>query len=449
MNTNTTSRSIIAREKRFIPAFAKLPYADVAFAKGEGVWLEDFEGKRYIDFLSSASSANLGHGNSRLAQVAYNQMSNLSNYTSAYFYTEPAGRLAEILAMLAPGSWSKKVAFGMTGSDAIDGMIKLVRAYTGRSKIISFVGAYHGSTLGAISLSAISPQMRRKIGPLLPEIYHFQYPSCYRCPFGNDRQHCDSECLKQLDAAFSSYLPPEEVAAVVIEPVAGDAGLVVPTVSFMKQLKKICEHHGILFVADEIQQAMGRTGKWFSIEHFDVIPDIVVMGKTLGAGLPMSAIIGRADIMDSMGSPAHLFTMGGNPTVAATAVEQINIIDEQNLLENAQEMGAYFVDRLKDMQGRYPFIGDVRGLGLSIGVDLVKGINDKTPNKEAAIKICSQCIQSGLVMIYVGGSTLRIQPPLIIDKAQADHGLDILDRIFEMYHHGEIGFDGLEDVQGW
>ena len=449
MENRCEMTALIERDKKYIPSFAKIPYADVVFKRGEGVWLEDYDGKKYLDFLSSASSSNLGHGNRRIAEAVFEQMSNIVNYTSVYFYTEPVSRLAKILSELAPGAWPKKVAFGMAGSDGIDGMIKMVRAYTGKSKIISFVGAYHGSTLGAISLSAISPNMSRKFGPLLPDIHHFQYPTCFRCPFGHEKNSCGRECLSQFETAFNSYLPPDEVAAIVIEPIAGDAGLIVPPVHFMKELKRYCEIHGILFVVDEIQQGIGRTGKWFGIEHFGIEPDVIVMGKSLGAGLPLSAIIARSEIMDSMGAPAHTFTMSGNATVVAAACEQIKIIEEQHLLENAQHVGEYIMGRLNGMKNQYSFIGDVRGLGLSIGVDLIHGRDDHSPNCEATMKICSQCIKSGLIQIYVGKSTLRIQPPIIITKEEAEEGLAILENVFEMYQNGEIGDDVLESMHGW
>lgn len=448
MENNHTSNVIIAKDTSFIPEFMRLPYAGLAFKKGDGVWLEDHDGNRYIDFMSSASSANLGHGNRRLAEAVFHQMSQLSNYT-VYFYTEPVSRLAQLLSTLAPGDFPKKVAFGLSGSDSIDGMIKLVRAYTGRSKIISFVGSYHGSTLGAISLSAISPQMRRKIGPLVPDIHHFQYPACYRCPFGNKNGQCSLECLEQLTSAFESYLPPDEVAAVVIEPIAGDAGLVVPPQEFMSGLKTLCEAQGILFVVDEIQQGLGRTGKWFSIEHFGIEPDILVLGKSLGGGLPMSAIIGRAEIMNSLCAPAHVFTMSGNAAVAAAALEQITIIQEQNLLQNVSDMGTLLRSKLSAMRSDYPFIGDIRGLGLSIGVDLIHSPTDRTPNRDAAIRISHQCIQSGLVQIYVGKSTLRIQPPFILNRKEMDMALVILEDAFRMYREGLIGDGGLDCVKGW
>jgi 4-aminobutyrate aminotransferase len=239
------------------------------------------------------------------------------------------------------------------------------------------------------------------------------------------------------------------VAAIVIEPIAGDAGLIVPPVRFMKGLKACCESHGILFVVDETQQALGRTGKWFSIEHFGVEPDVIIMGKSLGAGLPLSAIIGRAEIMDSMGSPAHLFTMSGNATLAAVAAEQIKIIQEQDLLENARKMGRYLKTRLNAMKSAYPFIGEVRGLGLSIGVDLVEGAGSHSPSHDAAVKICHQCIKTGLIQIYVGRSTLRIQPPIIITKPEADEALAILDKAFAMYRDGAIKDADLDGIKGW
>lgn len=443
------TEQIIERESEFIPEFSKIPYGKVVLKSGCGATLEDYDGKTYIDFLSSASSANLGHGNQRIANVVADQMKQLANYTSAYFYTEPVSRLAKELVKIAPGDKAKKVAFGMSGSDSIDGMIKLVRAYTGRPKIISFVGSYHGSTIGAISLSAISTDMKRKIGPLIPEIYHFQYPTCYQCPYGQQKGNCALECIDEIKRAFDSYLPADEVAAIVIEPIAGDAGLIVPPIEYMKTLKNLCEANGILFVVDEIQQALGRTGKWFSIEHFDIVPDVIVMGKSLGAGLPLSAIIASTEIMGSLNSPAHLFTMSGNATTCAAAYEQLNIIREKGLLNKAEVMGEYIKKRLTQMQRRHSVIGQIRGIGLSIGVELVQSENDNKPNNDAAVKICHKSIELGLLQIYVGKSTLRIQPPLIITKEEVDKGLDILAHVFDLYERNAIDDACYENVSGW
>ena len=294
--------------------------------------------KEYIDFLASASSANLGHGNKEVADEVYNQMKNIAQYASAYFQMKEPMDLAEKLTSII-GRPNLQVSYSTTGSEAIDNAIKVARAYTGRSKIISFTESYHGSTYGSISISALSLNMRRKIGPLLPDVFHINYPDMLRGKYGKDEDKAIESYLDELRYAFDHYLPPEEVAAVFIEPIAGDMGLVVPPKKYVQELVKICKEHGILFVVDEIQQGFCRTGKWFSYEYFDVEPDLIVCGKSLGGGLPLGAVIGPKEIMDSLDAPAHLFTMSGNSTVCTASLKTIEILERENMNEQVIQKG--------------------------------------------------------------------------------------------------------------
>jgi len=328
-------------------------------------------------------------------------------------------------------------------------MIKLARGYTGRSKIISFNNSYHGSTYGSLSLSALSLNMRRKIGPLLPDIHHIPYPDCYRCIFDMNEKDCSLECIKQLEDALLHFIPPEEVAAIVMEPIAGDAGLIVPSEKYIKRLLEICKEYGILFVSDEVQQGFGRTGKWFAIEHFNIAPDIVVMGKSIASGMPLSAIVARDEIMQSLEAPAHLFTTAGNPVACQAAIATIEVIREEKLVENSQILGEYAKERLLDMKKKYSLIGDVRGLGLSIGVDLVTDRNTKEKAKNAAAKICYRCCEKGLILIFISGSVLRIQPPLVITKKELDKAIDLIDETIQEYLDGSIADSVLEVSRGW
>ena len=226
---------------------------------------------------------------------------------------------------------------------------KLSKAYTGRNKIISFNGAYHGSTFGALSISAISLNMRRKMGAMIPDVHHFNYPVCIKCPYGKCEESCNLECLKEIETAFSLYLPPEEVAAIFFEPIAGDAGIIVPPKKYVQALHELCKKHGILFVVDEIQQAWGRSGKFFAIENFDVEPDLIVMGKSSGGGLPMGIVMGKSEIMDSLDAPAHLFTMSGNSTVCAAALKMLEIFEREDLVEQSRVKGEYFKNKFLEI----------------------------------------------------------------------------------------------------
>lgn len=440
---------IVERDGKVYPEFARIPYYPLVVKKGNGAIIEDMDGNQFIDMLSSASSLNTGHSHPRIVQAIKNQLDNFISYTAAYTYSEPLVLLGEELCKITPGDFEKRVVYGLSGSDANDGMIKLARAYTGKKKIISFIGSYHGSTFGALSLSAISLNMRRKVGPLLSEIEHIRYPDCYRCAFKCKVDSCNLECLEDFKTALTTYLPADEIAAIVMEPIAGDSGLIVPPAKYMQAIYKLCKESNILFVSEEVQQGFGRTGKWFCIEHFKIIPDMIIMGKSMASGVPLSAIVARKEITDSLGTPAHLFTMSGNALSCVAALETINVIRDENLLEKSTNFGNYVKERFEEMKDKYQLIGDVRGLGLSIGVDLVVDRTSKIGNKEAAAKICYRCWEKGIILIFLASGVLRIQPPLIISKEELDKALNIIEEAIVEYINGEIPDEVLSIAKGW
>lgn len=445
---NPTNDAILEGEAKFIAPAQKIPYTPVAFERGKGALLYDYAGNEYIDMLSSASSANIGHGNLEIAEAVKSQMEKLAQYTLVYFPMKEPVDLASRLVALC-GRDDMEVAFSATGSASIDGAIKFARGFTGRPKIVSFTESYHGSTYGAISVSALSTNMRRKIGPLLPEIYHINYPSCIRCPYGKKECSCGLECLNELRFAFDHYLPPEEVAGVLMEPIAGDAGLIVPPVRYVKALHALCREHGILFISDEIQQGLGRTGRLFAMDHFGVESDMYVLGKSLGAGLPMGAIIGRGDVMRSLGAPAHLFSLSGCSAVCAGTLKMLEIMEREKLNEASAKKGAYLKEKLLSMKEKHEIVGDVRGMALSIGVDLVKNRDTMEKNHEAAAKISYRCMENGVLLTFVGQSTLRVQPPLVITYEQMDRFIEVLDDALCDLKDGKISDDILEQVKGW
>jgi 4-aminobutyrate aminotransferase len=447
--SKTTSKSIDKKEKQYIAKTQKIPYYPVAFKSGRGAMLYDFEGNEYVDFLASAGSANIGHGNKELSEAVKDQMDDLTQYTLAYFNSEPPIRLAEKLVEIAPGDNNKKVLYSATGSACIDAAIKLSRAFTGRTKIISLFESYHGSTYGAMSISALSTNMRRKMGPLLSDIYHFNYPTCGKCPYFKEEESCSLECVNEIEFAFDHYLPSEEVAAIFIEPIAGDAGIIVPPKKWVKAIRELCDKYGIVLVCDEIQQGMGRTGKWFGIENFDVEADLLVLGKSVGGGLPLGAVVGKTEILESLDAPAHVFTLSGNTTVCVAALKSIEILERENALQNSIEMGDYIKVGFEKLKEKYDIIGDIRGIGLSIGVDIVKGKGSKEKNPDATTKICYRCIQTGLVMIFLGQSTLRVQPPLVITGEQVDKAMRIIDSAIDDYLNDRISDEVYEVTQGW
>lgn len=442
------AQEIFERDDKYFAHAGRIPYYPLIIDHAHGATLTDISGKEYIDLLSSASSQNVGHTPEKVVKAIQEQTNKMIHYTPAYMYHEPLANLAEKICGLSPGNYRKRVIFGLTGSDACDGIIKFARAYTGRPHIISFTNAYHGSTFGSISLSAISLNMRRKIGPLLPDVHHIPYPDSYRGMYGSTKPNTVEEYLAPLNEMFEKYLPPEEVACIVVETLQGDGGLLEPVEGYFEALEKLCKKHGILIAVDDIQQGMGRTGKWSSIEHFNFEPDLVANGKSLAGGMPMSAIVGREEILESLSSPAHLFTMGANPVSCAAALATLEMLEEENLVEKSATKGKYAKDYMKKWEEKYDFVGNVRGLGLSIGIDIVKDKKTKERDNQAALKICNRCYERGLVIIAVAGNVLRFQPPLVITDEQLDYALKVLTETMQELEDGKLD-DYQVEGQGW
>lgn len=443
-----TNKSLIELDEKLIAKCTRAPYFPIVAEKAKGVFVESVDGEKYIDMISSACVMNTGYNHEHIVNSVKEQTDKLVHFANDYFYTEAQINLANELVKITPGSFDKKVIFGFSGSDAIDSAIKASRAYTGRSKIISFIGAYHGSTYGAISISAIDLNMKRKIGPLLPDVFHLPYPLTTDMEDGESDEEFSDRKFKEFKKNFDYYIPAEEVAAIFMEPIAGDLGLVLPPKKFMKQMKSFCEDNGILFVVDEIQQGFGRTGKWFSIEHFGIDPDLVVMGKAMGSGFPISAVVGRAEVIDSIEMPGQLFTLQGNPVCARAGLATIEVIKKENLLLNAEKIGEYIKSRFKKISEKSHIIKDIRGLGLTIGVELEDEEGMESPTNTAK-KICYRCFEKGLILIYLGGNTLRVQPPLVMNKEEAELAMNIIEEVFYEYENNLISDDILEKIQGW
>lgn len=363
-------------------------------------------------------------------------------------YHEPLVKLAKKLCEISPGQYEKRVLFGLSGSDANDGIIKLARAYTGRPYIISFVNAYHGSTYGSLSMSAISLNMRKYYGPMLPGFYHIPFPDNYRGMFGSNQPNTVSEYLAPLKEMFEKYVPAEEVACIMIETIQGDGGLLEPVDGYFEALQDLCKEHGILLAVDDIQQGLGRTGSWSSVSHYNIEPDLITFGKSLAGGLPMSAIVGRSEIMDYLEAPAHLFTTGANPVSCEAALATIAMIEDQNLLQASTDKGNYVRKRIDAWTEQFNTVGNVRGKGLSIGIDIVSDKINKTRASEAALKICNRCFDNGVVIIAVAGNVLRFQPPLVITYEQLDTALNVLEAAISDFESGKL--DNYDTVgQGW
>lgn len=441
----TKSMNIIELDAQTISPCSRSPYYPFVPSYGKGANLYDADGNCYIDFSAAAASLNTGTCHPRVVSAIKEQAEKLLCYTIGYMYENTSVKLAEKLIELAPGNFPKKVAYGLSGSDTIDGAIKFARKYTGRSEIITFKTAYHGCTYGALSSSAISLNMRSGIGPMLPGFHHFTYPQCSRCPWKESPDTCAMSCLEEIKEAFNLYLPANEVAAVIMEPIGGDIGMIVPPAKYVKALAELCKEHGILLVSDEVQQGMGRTGKWFCIENYDVTPDIITLSKSLASGMPLSAIIMRSDIADSLMDPAHCFTLAANAVCCSAALATISVIEDEKLIEKSITSGKLITDMLNDLKSTINILGETRGLGLSIGQEILCG-ND---NKNACAKICWRCWEKGLILTFLGGNVLRIQPPLVITEDEIERGINIIKESITDYQNGLISDKVLSFARGW
>lgn len=393
--------------------------------QAEGVYVEAEDGRRYIDLSAGLATCNVGHCPPEVVKAAKAQLERLIHAGCIFHYTSEED-LAQRLSSITPGPIDM-FFFSNSGAEAVEGAIKLARYSTGRQSIISFTGGFHGRTFGALSLTTSSARYRDRCHPLLPSVYHSPYPYCYRCPMGQKRETCSIECFGYLERILRQQISPKEVACVVIEPVLGEGGYVVPPAEFLKRLRALCDAEGILFVADEVQTGFGRTGRWFGCEHFGITPDIMTMAKGIASGFPLSAVGSTTGIMSKWPPGAHGTTFGGNPVSCAASVATIEKIDNEGLLDNAVRVGGLAVERLRAMKERHPFIGDVRGLGLMIGVEFVK--EDGAPDAGRLEGIMGRCLEAGLIMIDCGTekNVARIMPPLTITEQEMGRALDIIE----------------------
>jgi 4-aminobutyrate aminotransferase len=415
---------LIKRTQRLI-APSLVIHSDIVVKKAQGIYLEDVGGKRYLDFTSGLAVVNVGHNHPRVVGAVKRQAEDLM-HAGCMFYYEPLVEYPELLGQITPPGLAS-FFFSNSGAEAIEGALKLARYYTGRQGILAFTGAFHGRTLGALSLTASNTTYRNRYAPLLPLVYHAPYPYCYRCAANREPDTCSLECFEHVEIILKNLIAPEEVACAVIEPVLGEGGYVVPPARYLRRLRELCDREGILLILDEVQSGMGRTGKWFASEHFGISPDIMTMAKGIANGMPLSAVVSSEKIMAEWVPSAHGTTFGGNPVSLSAATATLKVIKEEELLENAASVGSFALERLNAIKDRYPAIGDVRGLGLMIGVEFVK--NAKEPDGAIVEKIIRNCLQRGLLLIECGGdkNVLRLIPPLIITRDEMARGLDILE----------------------
>jgi 4-aminobutyrate aminotransferase len=355
------------------------------------------------------------------------QASELIHMSGTDFYYPGLPALAKKLSEITPGKGPKRVYFGNSGTEAVEAAMKLARIYTGRDKFIAFFNCFHGRTMGALSLTASHPVQRRGFGPLIPGVTHVPYADCYRCAYNLKPEDCGSYCASVIEERlFATTVPAQEVAAIFVEPIQGEGGYIVPPREFLVELRRIADEYGILLVFDEVQSGMGRTGKMWAADHSGVVPDILCIGKGIASGLPLSAIVSRAEIMN-WPPGSHASTFGGNPVAIAAALVTIDLL-EQKYVGQAARIGDFLMQRLKQWPDRHPLVGDVRGKGLMIGIDLVKNRESKQFAVDARNELLRLCFEKGLLVLGCGASTVRLMPPLVIDREQATIALDILEQ---------------------
>lgn len=419
------AKEIIERDHAILsPSYTRC--YPLVIERGEGAIVQDVDGNRFLDFNAGIAVVATGHSHPQVVRAVQKQAAEFLHMSGTDFYYEGMVQLAEKLAALTPGNVPRRVYFGNSGAEAIEAAIKMARYHSGRDKFIAFFGGFHGRTMGALSLTGSKVVQRRGFHPPLP-VHHIPYAYCYRCPYGKEPSTCNVECVKVLeDQLFKSILPAEEVAGIVVEPVQGEGGYLVPPKKFHEELRRVADKYGILLIHDEVQSGMGRTGRMFASEHFDVTPDIVAIAKGIASGMPLSATVARAEVMN-WPPGAHASTFGGNPVSIAAALTTIELI-EDSLLSNAATMGAYMMERMRTWPQRFSCVGDVRGLGLMIGVELVRDQETKERAPELRDRLEFMAFERGLLTLGCGPNTLRLCPPLVITSEQVDYAIDTLEQ---------------------
>jgi 4-aminobutyrate aminotransferase len=424
------ARKVLERDQRFISQSYTRVYPLVV-KKALGVWVEDVDGNRFLDFNSGIAVCNTGHCHPRVVEAIRRQAEQLIHMSGSDFYYDAQSTLAAKLSEIAPGPKEKRVFFGNSGAEAIEAALKLARYHTKRPLIIAFLGAFHGRTMGALSLTASKAIFEKGFSPLVPGVTHVPYPYCYRCPYHHQKYPgCSVACIDWIrEDLFKRSIPPEEVAAIFVEPIQGEGGYVVPPPEFHQKLSSMAKEFGILFVADEVQSGMGRTGKMMAIEHWGVTPDIIALAKGIASGMPLGAMVSQREVMDWVRG-SHASTFGGNPVSCMAALTTIELLQE-GLVENAARMGEYLLGKLRSLQKRFHLIGDVRGKGLMIGIEIVKDPVTKEKAVEERNKIIQACFEKGLLILGCGENVIRLSPPLIITQKEADIALTLLEDAFQ------------------
>jgi 4-aminobutyrate aminotransferase/(S)-3-amino-2-methylpropionate transaminase len=422
-----TNESLLAERNKHIPQgpFNTHP---IFAARAKGALITDVEGKEYIDFAGGIGVANAGHCDEEVVKAIKDQADQYIHTCFHVVMYESYVELAKRINEITPGSFPKKTMFANSGAEAVENAIKIARHATGRPAVIAFEDAFHGRTLLAMTLTSKTKPYKFGFGPYAPEIYRMPYAYCYRCAYGLEYPSCELYCAYAFKEFFATHIPSEQVAAVIAEPVLGEGGFVVPPKEYFKVLQKICQDNGIVFIADEVQTGFGRTAKMFAIEHYEVVPDMMVMAKSMAGGLPLSAITGRAELMDHPQVGGLGGTFAGNPLACRAGLAVLEQFGKKKLLSKGEKIGKKVMDRFKEFQEKHPVIGDVRGLGAMVAMELVVDRTTKEPATTLTKQLVTKCREKGLLMISAGTHSNIIRPlmPLVITDEQLEKGLKII-----------------------
>ena len=423
------AQKLIKLDKSFVsPSYTRV--YPLVVDKAKGLWVHDVDGNIFLDFTAGIATNSTGHCHPKVVKAIKSQADRLLHMSGTDFYYTPQIILAEKLAAIAPGRSAKRVYFGNSGAEAVEAAFKLARWHAKRELNIAFFGAFHGRTMGALSLTASKTVQKKNYNPLVPGITHIPYAYCYRCAYNLTYPKCGLYCVRWVeDTLFRTTVPAEEVGAIFVEPIQGEGGYIVPPPEFHKELYKIAKKYGILYVADEVQSGMGRTGKMFAMEHFGVTADIIALAKGIASGLPLGAMIAKTKIMN-WEAGSHASTFGGNPLSCQAAMATIELL-ENNLMKNAEKQGKRLMDGLFELQKTFECMGDVRGKGLMVAVELVKDRGTKKPATSMRPRIIKRAFEKGLLVLGCGENSIRFCPSLTVKKGEVDTCLSIFEEVLK------------------